>query len=67
MQREVISFTNLCNNMVDMFFMNSFQILSGFSVQNVFTLDFTKLPCNHESCLSINSTGIPKYNAKQMV
>ncbi|KAF7824004.1 uncharacterized protein G2W53_022148 [Senna tora] len=59
--------THLCYNLFDLYFLNSFEIQSRFSVQNVFTHDLTLLPCNHESHSTIKTTWIPKYNAKRSV
>ncbi|KAF7842011.1 uncharacterized protein G2W53_004309 [Senna tora] len=45
----------------------SWKIQSRFLIQNVFRKDFTRLPFDRESHLSIKSTRIPKYNAKRLV
>ncbi|KAF7839143.1 uncharacterized protein G2W53_007625 [Senna tora] len=59
-QREAIDLTHFCNNTFDLYFFNSFEIQSRFSVQNVFTHDFTHLQRHHESHSRIKSSRIPK-------
>ncbi|KAF7832238.1 uncharacterized protein G2W53_014571 [Senna tora] len=64
-QRKAISLTHFCNNTFELDFLCSFDIQSRISVQNMFSHEFTHLPCDHESDSTIKSTQIPKYNAKQ--
>ncbi|KAF7835290.1 uncharacterized protein G2W53_010149 [Senna tora] len=65
--REAIGLTHLCNNWFDLYFLNSFEIQSQFSFQNVFRHDFTTLPCDHEWDSSNKPNRVSKYNAKRSV
>ncbi|KAF7839110.1 uncharacterized protein G2W53_007592 [Senna tora] len=65
--REAIRLTHLCNNTFDLYFLKSIEIQLRFSVQNVFTNDFTQVAHHHESHSRITSTRIPKYKAKRSV